>query len=319
MSDPLHLRVARADWLSPRVRRLVLQAADGGALPQWHPGAHVDVDIPEVGRRSYSLCGDPTLPRTWELAVAREGTSRGGSAWLCERLKPGEALALHGPRNHFALPDHAGHTVFVAGGIGITPIRPMLHALSRRRRDWTLLLAARSRADAAFVEELQALAAAQGQAMQTSFGDDPQRRRFDLATWVANGVPGTHWVACGPAGLLAEFEAATAALPRAQVHLERFAADAPADTAGGYAVELARTGRRVVVPAGRTLLQALGDAGIDVPYACQEGVCGSCEVTVLDGVPEHRDLVLSPEEKAAGRSMMVCCSGSRSPRLVLDL
>ncbi len=309
--------------VAERIRLFSLRPLDAASLlPAWSPGAHVEVHLTPDLVRSYSLCGDPDDRSCYAVAVAREAASRGGSAFMFERLKAGAVVEVSLPRNHFGLVEDAAMSVLIAGGIGITPLLSMVRRLARLGRPWRLHYAARTGASAAFVDELRALAAAGLGDLVLSLGDAVPRRRLDLATIVAGCPPGTHLYCCGPQPMMRDFELATSNWPAEQVHLEHFGGAGDAALVGaatGFAVELARSGRIVLVPQGQTILAALGQAGIDVAHACKEGVCGSCEVDVLGGIPDHHDLVLSAKEKASNSSMMICCSGAKSERLVLDL
>lgn len=312
------LRVRALTWEAEGILgvELVPEQPDT-SLPVVEAGAHIELHLAPGLSRSYSLTR-PGESHRWCVAVNRDAASRGGSRWIHESLRPGALLQVDGPRNHFALDESAPHAVLIAGGIGITPLLAMARRLTAIGRPWTLHYAARTRAQMAFVDELRALADRAGARLELRRdheGDPP----LDLPAIVAGLPEGAHLYACGPAGLLDAFEAATAALPRERVHLERFAAAQAPDTAGGYAVTLARSGRRVAVPPGQTLLDALIAEGLEPLHSCRSGVCGTCEVRVLRGTPDHRDLVLSDAQKAAGDRMMICCSGSLSAELELDL
>jgi ferredoxin-NADP reductase len=246
------------------------------------------------------------------IAVQKDRASRGGSKWVHDNLRPGDVLAINGPRNNFALDETAEHSLFIAGGIGITPILSMTERLSSLGRAWQLIYCARTRAGAAFVDRLKGN-------VRLNFDEEPGGKMLDIAVEVRAAPADAHLYCCGPLPMLSAFEAATAELPRERVHVEYFTAkDAPA-VSGGFKVVLAKSGRELVVPAGKTILEALLEASIDVPYSCMEGVCGTCETKVLQGMPDHRDLVLNEAERAANKSMMICCSGAKSDRLVLDL
>lgn len=292
---------------------LTLRQAGGRALPGWQPGAHIDLLLAEGLERQYSLCGQPGGAR-WRIAVLREVDGRGGSDFVHARLRPGDRLRARGPRNHFPL-EPAPHHRFVAGGIGITPILPMLAAASAAASDWSLLYGGRSRSSMAFVEEL-----AQGHpAARVTLTTGP----LDLDGYLARLRPGELVYACGPASLLAAVEAR---VPAAALRTERFtgaAAGTAGDTAGdtAFEVELARSRRVLAVPRDRSILQTLQQAGVSVLYSCTEGTCGTCETDVLSGEPDHRDCVLTDEERAGGETMMICVSRCRAPggRLVLDL
>ncbi|MBP6899167.1 MAG: oxidoreductase [Burkholderiaceae bacterium] len=307
------LRVEAEDVLAFELRR-----CDGQAWPETPPGAHVDLQLPQLGERQYSVLPRESEHSLW-IAVQREAGGRGGSRWLHEQLRPGQTVAVGGPRNHFALDDGDGPACLIAGGIGITPLLAMADALQRLGRDWRLYYGVRHAGRAGFADWLRRWPGR----VQLHL-DDQAGAPLDLPAIVAAATAhhaGTQFYACGPAPLLAAFDAATAHLPAGQRHVEHFAAPAPAAgrADGGFEVELARSGRCLVVPPGTSLLDTLLEHGIAVPHSCRNGVCGSCETRVLAGMPEHHDLVLSPDERASGQSLMVCCSRAASPRLVLDL
>lgn len=286
-------------------------------LPAAEPGAHVDLHLGSGCVRSYSLTNPGERDR-WTLAVNLDASSRGGSKWIHEALRPGATMEVEGPRNHFPLHEAAAHSVLIAGGIGVTPLLAMARRLAALGKPWTLHYAARSRAKMAYVDTLRELAARSGARLDVRCdheGDAP----LDLAAIVAALPEGAHVYACGPGGMLAAFEAATAELARERVHLERFASTQAVATDGGYTVKLARDGRSVPIAPGRNILDALIEVGLRPPHSCREGTCGSCETRVLEGIPDHRDEILTDAERDEGTRMMICCSGSKSPLLVLDL
>ncbi|MCK6424725.1 MAG: PDR/VanB family oxidoreductase [Burkholderiaceae bacterium] len=326
MSTPtlLTLRVRALTWEAEGILGIELVPLQPNTLlPDFEAGAHIDLHLPDGLVRSYSLLNAPGERQRWCIAVNRDAASRGGSRWIHEQLRCGQTLTVGAPRNHFPLNEAAPLSVFIAGGIGITPILGMIRRLEALGQPWRLHYACRDRAHAAYVAELQALSEAAQAAGRDGTLDlhfDAERGRvLDLPGLVAALPPASHLYACGPKGLLAAYEAATAAWPREQVHLEYFAAQEAAATEGGYQVELQRSARSLQVRPGETLLDRLLAEGVDVLYSCREGVCGTCEVRVLEGEPDHRDLVLGAAERAANTRMMVCCSGARSARLVLDL
>jgi vanillate O-demethylase ferredoxin subunit len=224
-------------------------------------------------------------------------------------------LRINPPRNNFPLAEDAPHSLLIAGGIGITPLWCMLQRLRALGRSWELVYCARTRRHAAFQGELAAL----GSAVRFNFDQEPGGTMLDIAATVAAAPRGTHLYCCGPVPMLEAFERATAALPPAQVHVEYFAAKAPKAIDGGYTVVLARSRLSFEVARGKTIIDTLIEKGFDAPYSCLEGVCGTCETRVIEGTPDHRDLVLSKDERAANRTMMICCSGSKTEKLVLDL
>ncbi|WP_427185402.1 PDR/VanB family oxidoreductase [Bordetella bronchialis] len=308
------VRIREVRRVAVDINSYELAPADGRPLPPFSAGSHIDVLVPNGMTRQYSLYGDPADRGAYRIAVKREAAGRGGSASLHDKAEAGTALGIVGPRNHFPLAAQARHSLFIAGGIGITPIHAMARELSARGAPWTLHYCARSADHAAFHDELRALPGGQ---VIAHFSEVPT---LDVATLLAEPREGTHVYCCGPQGLMKAVEAATAHWAPGHVHFEWFAAP---DTAWPpnqpIEVELARSGTVVQVPAGRTILQVLREHGVDVPCACEEGVCGTCETAVLAGEPQHRDMLLTPEERATNRTMMVCVSRANSARLVLDL
>jgi ferredoxin-NADP reductase len=289
----------------------VLVDADGAELPAWQAGAHVDVLVGEAGVRQYSLSGDPLDRSHYRVAVLREPAGRGGSAWFHDTLRAGDQLTLRGPRNHFEL-DPAGEYVFVAGGIGITPILTMIRTVDSAGKPWRLLYGGRSAATMAFRDEL----AAYGDRVQLF--DESLVGPIPLASIVPG--PDTLVYACGPEGLLSACESLAASWPPGTLRLERFAAREIDDSDDQpFEVRLARSGTTVRVPCGRSILQVLQGEGLSTMSSCEEGLCGTCEVDVLEGEVEHRDEVLSEEERVEGRTMMICVSRARGSSLTLDL
>ena len=311
----LRLRVKTATWEAPNIVSYDLRPLEPGDLPGFDAGAHLDLTLPNGLIRSYSLLNSQSERHRYVIAVQKDRATRGGSKWVHENLRPGDVLTVNGPRNNFPLSEAAASSLLIAGGIGITPILSMVQRLSVLQREWQLIYCARKRAETAFVDRLAAF----GERVRFNFDEDPGGAMLDVAQAVRAAAPGAHLYCCGPLPMLAAFEAATAELPREQVHVEYFSAKEPPAVQGGFKVVLAKSGREFVVPPGKTILDTLLDAGLDVAYSCMEGVCGTCETKVIEGTPDHRDLILTGEEQAAGKVMMICCSGSKSERLVLDL
>lgn len=296
-----------------------LRARGGGELPPFTAGAHIDLYLPNGLVRSYSLLNDPGERDRYVIGVSRDAASRGGSAYVHEHVQVGTELTIDHPRNNFELEEGAAHSVFVAGGIGITPILSMTRRLERLGRPWTLHYCARTRAHAAFLGELAAPDAFRHGRVHLRFDQEPGQAMLDLDALAADAAPGTHLYCCGPTPMLAAFEQAVAKRPDCVGHVEYFANTQAAATGGGYDVVLARAQKTVAVTEGKSLLDALLEAGIEAPYSCHEGVCGTCETRVLEGEPDHRDLVLSRAEQESGKVMMICVSGCKGKRLVLDL
>lgn len=291
-----------------------MRAAAGEDLPPFTAGAHVDVQLGPQLIRSYSLLNDPSERHRYVLAVQLDSQGRGGSRAMHD-LRLGQRLTISVPRNHFPLVEDAPHTVLIAGGIGVTPLWSMAQRLQALGRSWELFYSARTPAHAALQANIATLAPRQVHMhySQTSGG------LLDLEQIIRNQPPGTHFYCCGPSGMLDTFAVAAANLPPETVHTERFSNTLDLSQSGGFRIELARRCKTLIVPTGTTILATLLDAGIDIPHSCLEGICGSCEVKVLAGTPDHRDLVLSPEEQRKNTRLMACCSGSLSPSLTLDL
>jgi ferredoxin-NADP reductase len=311
----LRLRVKSATWEAPGIVSYDLRPLEAGELPPFTAGAHIDLSLPNGLIRSYSLVNPQSERHRYVIAVQKDRASRGGSKWVHENFHPGDIVSVSGPRNNFALAESADRSLFIAGGIGITPIMSMVERLTALQRDWELIYCSRKRAETAFIEPL----AAYGTRVRYNFDEEPGGRMLDIAATVRAAAPATHFYCCGPLPMLEAFEAATAGLPRERVHVEYFTAKEPPAVEGGFKVVLAKSGKEFVVPPGKTILDTLLDAGLDIPYSCMEGICGTCETKVLEGTPDHRDLILTEEEHAAGKVMMICCSGSKSEKLVLDL
>lgn len=316
----LQLRVRAATWEAEGILgfELVSPTADV-LLPAFDAGAHIDLHLPTGLVRSYSLTNSPGERHRFCIAVNKDPASRGGSRWLHENLRPGDVITVGHPRNNFRLNEAAPLSVFIAGGIGITPVLAMIRRLAALGQPWRLHYAARTRLNAAFVADLQGLADQGRNSAQICFDKEPGGKALDLVSLVGDLPPDSHVYCCGPLAMLDAFERASVSLPHERVHVEYFAAKDAAATEGSYCVELARSKRSITVQHGQTILDSLIAIGVEPPYSCREGVCGTCEVAVLDGVPDHRDLVLSNDEKAANTRMMICCSGSKTPTLVLDL
>ena len=289
-------------------------ALDGQPLPAYEPGAHIDVHLPGGLMRQYSLARPYRADQGYLVGIKLDPKTRGGSKWLHEAARVGTTFHVGAPRNNFPLKEDAPHVVLVAGGIGITPIWCMAQRLEEIGAAFELHYAVRTRADAAFLGELERMAP-----RLKLHVDAEAEAVLDVTSIAARARKDAHLYCCGPAPMLEAFEAACQGRPAEQVHVEYFSAPELKPLEGGFIVVLAKSGREFEVAPGSTILETLRQAGLTVPASCEQGVCGTCETTILDGVPDHRDLLLTPAEKAAGKTMMICCSGSLSDRLVLDL
>ncbi|MEY4654466.1 MAG: hypothetical protein RI884_3047 [Pseudomonadota bacterium] len=297
-------------------------ASAEATFPPFRAGAHIDLHLAPDLVRSYSLLHPAQKPNSYTVAVLKDPQSRGGSRAVHEQLRVGQTLTLSTPRNHFELVEDAPQTVLIAGGIGITPLYAMLERLIELGRPAELVYCARSRQQAAFLPELDALCAqSRGTASLSLRFDDEHGAPPDIKQMLAGRSKAAHYYACGPGQMLDAFESACSALSLTNVHIERFSAkrDPVAAQAGSYIVTLKRSNKQLHVDRGVSLLDALLDAGADVGYSCREGLCGSCEVRVVSGDVDHRDSLLNASEQALNRTMMVCVSGCRSEALVLDL
>ena len=310
----LRLRVSARRQIADRVVEIELTSACGGILPDWTPGAHVELTLGSGLIRHYSLCSAAGDPR-WRVAVLEEDPGRGGSAYIHQTLRVGDELASSAPRNNFPLHLSQRRVLFVAGGIGVTPILPMVRAAAAAGADWHLLHLARTPGAAVYLDELSAHPGHVRTHVDTDGGP------IDLAAALDElGGSQADVYACGPAGLLCALEDYAAQRSGCRLSLERFVASAPLPRADNHAfvVETA-SGMQIEVSQEMSVLDALTAAGIRILSSCREGVCGTCETPVLDGVPDHRDEVLSDEERASGETMMVCVSRCIGSRLVLDL
>ena len=287
-------------------------------LPAFEAGSHIDLHLPNGMVRSYSLLNDCSERHRYVLGILKDPKSRGGSKAVHEQLRIGMRLDISAPHNNFPLQEAADYSVLVAGGIGVTPILCMARRLNALGKPYEVLYFARSRQNAAFVDSLQEL----GAKVHFHFDDEQSGPPNLKALLAERKIPHAHYYACGPAVMLDAFEKECASLGYANAHIERFAAvevAAANDALQRYTVELKRSGKVIEITPEISLLAALQAVNADVMPSCEEGICGSCETRVISGIPDHRDSVLSPAEQATNQVMMVCVSGCKSERLVLDL
>lgn len=316
--DTTPLRLVAIDRGAVDIAVLTFETMDGAVLPAATPGAHIDLHLPGGMVRQYSLLTPFCTPSRQVIAVKRQADGRGGSRALHDVSKVGDAVEASAPRNHFPLDLHAAHPVLLAGGIGITPLFAMYEHLRASGRSAQLHYWCRSAAHALFHDRL---VDAPGVRLHFS-GDKPRGAWQSLSSVVENLPAGADIYCCGPQTMMNEVSSLVEARRGVSLHLEHFhrvAVVAPADEAIGFEVTLARSGKTFAVQPGRTILDVLKDASVDVAYSCEEGVCGACETRLLDGVPIHRDAVYSVADHERRGTVMICCAGSRSKRLVLDL
>jgi ferredoxin-NADP reductase len=313
--DTVEMRLSAIIFGATRTNLFELRPLHGD-VPPFKAGSHVDVYLPNDTIRQYSIASSEADRDRYLLGVKLEEQGRGGSRCMHEDLRVGQILKISLPRNNFPLIEDAALSIFIAGGIGITPIKCMVDRLQTIGQRWRLHYAVRARDEALFADNL----ASAGDRLHLHVDSEHVGAVIDVGAIVKSAPADAQLYCCGPAPMLAAFEHACAGRPAKFVHLERFSApDNAAATGGAYTVELARSKRAIAVRADQTLLQALQAAGITVKTSCEQGICGTCETRVLAGTPDHRDLILSVDEKAANDTMMVCCSGSLGPTLVLDL
>ncbi|MPY99415.1 MAG: 2Fe-2S iron-sulfur cluster binding domain-containing protein [Actinophytocola sp.] len=311
----LSLLVKQLTWEADGVLSVLLVDPDGKPLPPWQPGAHVDVTLGNGLVRQYSLCSDPDDRCAYRVAVLREQDSRGGSVYVHDRLRPGDTVTVAEPLNNFEVRS-AEKYLFIAGGIGITPLLPMVRATAESGADWRLLYGGRRRASMAFLDELNRYGS------RVDVVAEDERGMLDLDSWLTEPTSGMLVYCCGPEGLITAVEQRCEAWPTGTLQVERFSPKPQpvpdADAERGFEVVCRRSGITVQVPPTCTIMETLRAAGIDVPSSCEEGICGTCETAVIDGVPDHRDSILSDAERAENTTMMICVGRSLSDRLVLD-
>ncbi|MCO5099958.1 MAG: cupin domain-containing protein [Burkholderiaceae bacterium] len=319
-ASKLRLEVTDIQTEARDVLQVELRASDGGELPAFEPGAHIAIDLPDGKIRHYSLCNDWRERDRYVLGVARSPQSRGGSLFVHQGLRKGMTVAAAAPRNGFPLDASAERYLFLAGGIGITPILAMIRWCEANGRPWRLAYAVRSAQRGAFLETLSTI----GGGSVHLHSDDRESCVFDPIPWLAGAPQGEHVYCCGPAPMMAAIKKAAAHRDPGTVHFEYF--NAPTDDAHDgvanrkpFTIELKRSGRSLAVPADKTVLEILEQNGLRVVSSCREGTCRTCETGVCEGTVEHRDYCLTPEEQRESKTMMVCVSRAKSERLVLDI
>lgn len=297
---------------------LDLVSADGAPLPVFAAGAHIDVEIEPGLTRQYSLCSNPADTGSYRIGVLKDPNSRGGSLRLHETFNEGRTVRISSPRNLFPLEENATESVLLGGGIGITPMIAMAHALYAEGKAFHLHYCARSHETAAFLDELAT--AAWSDRVRFHFDAGGDTRRFDPDTDLPDPTAGAHVYTCGPTGFMEHMiqQARNRGYPETALHREFFSAEVDS-TGDRFEVELARSGKTVTVQDGQSIVAALAEVGVEVEVSCEQGICGTCLCDVLEGEPDHRDSFLTDEEKADNDQIMLCCSRAKSSRLVLDL
>ena len=316
----LTVRVVRKTAEATDIATFELVDAQGDALPPFSAGAHIDVHLPNGLVRQYSLCNDSAETHRYLIGVLRDPASRGGSLAMHDLVNEGDILQISAPKNHFPLAHEARRSLLLAGGIGITPILCMAERLAISGAEFDLHYCTRSPARTAFRNRIRGSAFTSR--VHFHFDDGDAAQKLDIAATLGKVEDGTHLYVCGPKGFMnAVLDTARAAgWPEAQLHYEFFVADVgPSDSDESFEVKLASSGRVIKVEKDKTIITALAAAGVEIPFSCEQGVCGTCLTRVLEGVPDHKDNYLTPEEQAANDQLLPCCSRAKSPMLVLDL
>lgn len=312
-AERLTVRIERIQVAAEGILSLELRPVTGAQLPAFTAGAHVDVLLPSGLVRQYSICNDPIERERYVLAVGKAPDSRGGSVEV-HRLTAGTCIEISAPRNLFPLADAAAPVLFIAGGIGVTPIRAMICEAQRRGLQWQLLYAARSAAAAAFAEEFLDRWADR---VTTFFAPEPQVTGGALWRRISEAPADCEIYCCGPAGLMDLVRVAASGRPAEKVHFESFGAPPPRVDDGSFDIRLEDSAEVYRIPPDKTIIEVLRDNGIDCVSACESGICGACESQVIEGVPDHRDSYLTQEQRQSGRCITICVSRALSPNLVL--
>jgi vanillate O-demethylase ferredoxin subunit len=315
-ADTLRVAIVRRKMEADGIVSLELRALADKSLPPFDAGSHVDVIVAPDLVRQYSLCNDPAESGRYRIAILLEPNSRGGSAEIHRAFDENRTIEISRPRNNFPLIETAEKTFLLAGGIGVTPLLAMAYRLHALERDFELHYCARTRTKAAFTAELAAVPFAAR--IHLHFDDEGPQQALDLDR--LGGAADAHVYICGPQGFIEHASAGVRqhGFSDDRIHVEYFSAEV--SSAGSFfTIFAARTGKLIDVPEGRTIAEALGEAGIDVLLSCREGVCGTCLTGVLEGTPDHRDFVQTADEKASNRQIAVCCSRALSTKLVLDI
>lgn len=316
----ISVRVARKQQEAVDICTYELVAVDGGPLPTFSAGSHVDVQLSGGLTRQYSLCNDPTESHRYLIGVLRDPASRGGSAAMHDLVAEGQLLQISAPNNHFPIAHEASRHLLLAAGIGVTPILCMAERLANTGADFEMHYCTRSPERTAFHQRIAGAAFAPK--VHFHFDDGALEQKLDLAALLSAPASGVHLYVCGPKGFMDAVlsTAREKGWPEAQLHYEFFAGTVTkSDSDASFEVQVASSGKIVMVPKDKTVAAALADAGVVVQMSCAQGVCGTCLTRVIEGIPDHKDMYLTPEEQAANDQFLPCCSRSKSPRLVLDL
>lgn len=314
----IQVQVSARQIVADEIVEIELVPVAGQRLLAFDAGSHIDVHLAGGLVRQYSLLNSPSESHRYCIGVLKDPASRGGSEAVHRDLRVGHVLAINGPRNNFALDPKASDNLLLAGGIGITPILSMAHALSERGREFSLHYCARAPSRAAFVDRI--LGSVFKSRARIHFDDGSADQRFSLRQALESRKANAHVYICGPTGFINAMkdEAACLGIPHDRIHIEHFGASVSV-TGGRFIVNATRSGVVAEVGESQTIAQVLGAHGISVELSCEQGVCGTCLTPVIDGLPDHRDIYQSDEEKAKNDQITICCSRSLSPQLILDI
>lgn len=316
----ISVRVARKQREAEDICSFELVADNGQPLPAFSAGSHVDVQLPGGLSRSYSLCNPPGENHRYLIGVLRDAASRGGSQAMHDQVNEGDVLQISAPKNHFELAHDAKHHLLLAGGIGVTPVLCMAERLAHSGASFDMHYCTRSLPRTAFHQRIAG--SAFSDKVRFHFDDGAAEQKLDLAALLVPPEDGVHLYVCGPKGFMDAVlnTARSNGWPEAQLHYEFFAGAVVAtENDASFEVQVASSGQIVIVPLGKTVVQALSEAGVEVQVSCEQGVCGTCLTRIIEGIPDHKDLYLTPEEQEANDQFTPCCSRSKSARLVLDL
>jgi len=309
----LRVRLKSITYEAQDVLLFELTPLDGSTLPTFSAGSHIDVQLPNGLTRQYSLCNSPLENNRYVLGVKKDLFSRGGSNFMHDELKVGNELKISLPRNHFPLAPESPHSILIGGGIGITPLISMVHELNSKNASWQLFASFRSRSDVVLVEQLNA------NRVHLHIDDESSGGFLDIPSVLDAAPAGSHFYCCGPEPMLNRFLELSKSIDPNRIHYESFKPVLAKISGDSFDVKLIKTQKTFSIGPDQTILQVLLKHGISAPGSCEQGICGTCETRVVDGIPDHRDSLLSAEERSSNQIMMICCSRSLSPSITLDL
>ena len=312
-NQTLFVRLKSVTYEARDVLLFEFMSLDGQFLPSFSAGSHIDIYLPNGLIRQYSLCNSPLDKNRYLVAVKRDLQSRGGSTLMHDGLKVGSELKISFPRNNFELAKEASHSILIGGGIGITPLISIAHELTAQKFSWQLFCSFRNRSDVALVDQLDA------DKIHLHIDDESPSGFMGIADILNNAPVGSHFYCCGPEAMLKNFIELSRSIEPSRVHYEFFKPVATQLSGDSFEVKLHKTKKSFSIGPDETILQVLQKNGISAPGSCEQGICGTCETHVVEGIPDHRDSLLSADERSSNKVIMICCSRSLSPSSTLDL